>query len=50
MKITIKHYDEKMSVEINRDDLTFDEYFDLIKRMSISIYSEATWNEHFEIF
>lgn len=45
MKITVEHYDEKMSVEINRDDLSFDEYLELIRKISVSIYSEKTWNE-----
>lgn len=45
MKITIEHYGEKTSVETTNEDLTFEEYFELIRRLSVSLYSEKTWND-----
>ena len=45
MKITVEHYDETISVAVTGDDLTFDEYLELIRKISVSIYSEETWNK-----
>lgn len=41
MKITIEHYDEKVSIETKRDDIAFDEFMEYIKRITKSIYSET---------
>lgn len=48
MKITIEHYDETISIETKYDDLTISEYMDLIKRLSISIYSEELVNQFWD--
>ena len=48
MKISIKHYDETLTIETERDDLKFDEFMDLIKRLSISMYSEEIVNKYWQ--
>ncbi len=37
MKITVEHYDEKISIETKRDDLSFDEFMDQLKRVAQAI-------------
>ena len=37
MKITVEHYNEKISVETNHDDLTFCDFMDLIEKLSYSL-------------
>lgn len=48
MKISVKHYDEKITISSERDDLKLDEFMDMFKRLAISIYSEKLvedyWN------
>ena len=48
MKITVEHYDEKISIETKRDDLSFDEFMDQLKRVAQAIYHPQTvedwWN------
>ena len=48
MKISVKHYEEEITIENKRDDLTFIEFMDMIKRLSISMYSEKLVNEYWE--
>jgi hypothetical protein len=48
MKISVKHYDEKVTISSKRDDLKLNEFMDMFKRLAISIYSEELvenyWN------
>jgi hypothetical protein len=48
MKITIEHYDEKVSIETERDDLSFNEFMEQTKRIAFAIYNPETvknwWN------
>ena len=37
MKVTVEHYDEKVSIETNHDDLTYEEFMDLIEKISYSL-------------
>ena len=37
MKITVEHYDEKVSVETKQDDLSYDEFMELIEKISYSL-------------
>ena len=37
MKITVEHYNEKVSIETDHDDVTFDEFVILIERLSYCI-------------
>ena len=49
MKITVEHYDQKISVETDHDDLTFNEFMDLIEKLSYSLgYSVDTIKEWFK--
>ena len=46
MKISIKHYDEEVTISSKRDDLNFEEFMDMIKRLSIALYSETVVEEY----
>lgn len=48
MRISVKHYEEEITIENERDDLTIEEFMDMIKRLSISIYSETLVNKYWE--
>lgn len=37
MKVTVEHYDQKISVETKHDDLTFEEFMELIEKISYSL-------------
>ncbi len=48
MKITIEHYDQKISVETNHDDLTYEDFMELIEKLSYSLgYSVDAIKEWF---
>ena len=48
MKITVEHYDEKVSVETKHDDLTFEDFMELARKVSHAVgYSATTINEWF---
>ena len=48
MKITVEHYDEKVSIETEHDDVSFQDFMDLIQRISYGVgYHEETINEWF---
>ena len=34
MKITVEHYNEKASIETDHDDVAFDEFMELIKKVA----------------
>jgi len=34
MKITVEHYDEKASIETDHDDVTFDEFMELVRKVA----------------
>ena len=36
-KITVEHWDQKISVELDRSDITFDEYIDLLASLSKAV-------------
>jgi len=48
MKITIEHYDNKYTIEKDHDDVLFDEYMDMLKKMTSFVYTEELWNNYFE--
>jgi len=49
MKITVEHYDEKVSIETNHDDVTFDEFMELIRKVAHGVgYNDTTIKEWFE--
>ena len=48
MKITVEHYDEKVSIERKDDDLDFTEFMELVKRVAHCVgYSSETIDEWF---
>ena len=47
-KITVEHYDEKITVEINHSDVSFDDYMEAVRRITIAVFQESLWNKYFE--
>jgi hypothetical protein len=48
MKITVEHYDEKVSIETEHDDVSFEDFMDLIERICHGIgYHDETIKEWF---
>jgi len=48
MKITVEHYDEKISIERKDDDIDFTEFMQLVKKVAHGIgYSGETIDEWF---
>ena len=48
MKITVEHYGEKVSIETNHDDVAFDEFMELIKKVAHGVgYHPETIEEWF---
>jgi len=48
MKITVEHYNEKVSIETNHDDVTFDEFMELIRKVAHGVgYNSETIGEWF---
>lgn len=49
MKITVEHYNQKISIETDHDDLTYEDFMDLIEKVSYSLgYNVDTIKEWFE--
>lgn len=49
MKITVEHYDEKVSIERENDDVTFDEFMELVRKVAHGVgYADKTIDEWFE--
>jgi len=48
MKITVEHYNEKVSIETNHDDLTLDEFMDNLRRIACAIYSAKLVEDYWE--
>ena len=48
MKITVEHYDEKVSIERKNDDIDFTEFMQLVKRVAHGVgYTDETINKWF---
>jgi hypothetical protein len=48
MKITVEHYDEKVSIETKHDDLSFEDFMELVRKVAHGVgYAEGTINEWF---
>jgi len=48
MKITVEHYDEKVSIERENDDIDFTEFMELVKRAAHAVgYFDETINKWF---
>lgn len=48
MKITVEHYDEKVSIKVKNDDLTFDEFMEMQKRIALAIYDAKTVEDYWK--
>jgi len=46
-RITIEHFDEKVIVQKNYSDVSFDDCMDMLKNMMSIIYSKEQWDEYF---
>jgi len=48
MKITVEHYDEKVSIETKDDDISFDEFMELVRKVAHGVgYGDKTIAEWF---
>tara|TARA_R110002073_G_scaffold310741_1_gene481556 strand:- start:651 stop:815 length:165 start_codon:yes stop_codon:yes gene_type:complete len=48
MKITVEHYDEKVSIERKNDDLDFTEFMELVEKVAHGMgYADRTIKEWF---
>jgi len=48
MKITVEHYDEKVSIETKHEDLSLDEFMELVRKVAHSVgYGDKTIAEWF---
>ena len=45
-KITLQAYDEKFSIEKDYPDVTFDDYMEMVRKISIAMYSEYLWDKY----
>jgi|TARA_B100001093_G_scaffold449277_1_gene455396 hypothetical protein len=49
MKITVEHYDEKVSIETKHDDITFDDFMELIRKVALGVgYHNKNVDDWFE--
>ena len=49
MKLTVEHYNEKVSVETQHDDLTFEDFMELVRKVAHGAgYASKTIDEWFE--
>jgi len=48
MKITVEHYDEKVCIERENDDLDFNEFMELVRKVAHGVgYAQGTIDEWF---
>jgi hypothetical protein len=48
MKITVEHYDEKVSIERENDDLSFTEFMELVRKVARGVgYFDETIDKWF---
>ena len=48
-RVSVEHWDQKISVELDRSDITFDEYIDLLRTVSKAVgWSEDNIKEYFK--
>ena len=49
MKIAVEHYDEKVSIETKHDDITFDDFMELIRKVALGVgYHQKSVDEWFD--
>lgn len=48
MKITVEHYEQKVSIETKHDDLTFEEFMELVRKVAHGLgYGNETISDWF---
>jgi hypothetical protein len=47
-RITVEHWDEKITLELDHSDITFDEYIEMFRKLSNAVFTTGTVNEFFE--
>jgi len=48
MKITVEHYDEKVSIERKNDDIDFNEFMQLVRKVARGVgYADETIDKWF---
>ena len=47
-KITVQYYDNIISFEKESSDVSFDEFMDMVKKITSSIYSPELWDNYWE--
>ena len=49
MKITVEHYDEKVSIETKNNGITFDDFMELIRKVALGVgYHNNNVDEWFD--
>ena len=49
MKITVEHYNEKVSIETQHDDLTFEDFMELVRKVAYGVgYASGTVDKWFD--
>ena len=48
MKITVEHYDEKVSIETKNDDITLDEFMEYLNRIALAIYDSQSVEDYWK--
>ena len=48
LRITVEHYDSKITIEKDRSDVFFDDYMEMLKVVTSAIYTRELWDEYFE--
>lgn len=49
MKITVEHYDEKISIETNHDDLSLQEFMELVRKVAHGVgYNSESIEEWYD--
>lgn len=47
-RVTVEHWDQKISVELDRSDITFDEYIELLRAVSKAVgWGDDSIKEYF---
>jgi len=48
MKITVEHYDEKISIELEHNDLSLDDFMGYINRIASAIYDPKSVEDYWK--
>ena len=47
-RITVEHFGEKISIEMDNSEVRFEDYMDKLKAISTYLFSPTLWAEYFE--